>query len=176
MRAASVRQVLSALEAADARYLVVGGLAVVAHGYLRATHDLDLVLDLDADNLARAIASLEALGYRPALPVALHDLADPSSRRRWMDDKDAVVLQLVSDAHPRTPIDVFLSEPFDFAPAWAAAERLELAPGVEASFLALDDLIDMKREAGRPQDLIDIEKLLLLERERRVETAAGEEE
>jgi len=47
------------------RYLVVGGLAVVAHGHARFTGDLDLVLDLDPANALRAVETLAALDYRP---------------------------------------------------------------------------------------------------------------
>ncbi|HEX2251636.1 MAG TPA: hypothetical protein VHQ65_00040 [Thermoanaerobaculia bacterium] len=63
--AGDIEQVLKALGRAEVRYLVVGGVAVVLHGYLRATADLDLLLALDEVNVRRAVSALEALGYRP---------------------------------------------------------------------------------------------------------------
>ena len=55
------------LERADVRYLVAGGLAVVAHGYPRLTVDLDLVLALDPANTKRAFDALQSLGYYPTV-------------------------------------------------------------------------------------------------------------
>ena len=57
-----VEWILTALEEANVRYLVVGGVAVVIHGYLRTTIDLDLVLHLDRENLERALKAFETLG------------------------------------------------------------------------------------------------------------------
>jgi hypothetical protein len=65
MRLRSFEAVATALEAAAVRYLVAGGLAVNAHGYLRFTKDVDVVIQLEPDNLRRALAAVAALGYRP---------------------------------------------------------------------------------------------------------------
>ncbi|MEK6374598.1 MAG: hypothetical protein AABO58_18075 [Acidobacteriota bacterium] len=50
-----IEELLTALNAGGVRYLVVGGVAVVLHGYARATFDLDLVIELDTQNLERAL-------------------------------------------------------------------------------------------------------------------------
>ncbi|MGA3142909.1 MAG: hypothetical protein ABSF10_07675 [Verrucomicrobiota bacterium] len=70
-----------------------------------------------------------------------------------------IVLKLWSDEHRRTPVDIFVYEPFDFAAEFVQAERLEVCPGVLAPVVTLETLLKMKREAGRPQDQIDIEEL-----------------
>ena len=59
------QEIVEALNNADVRYVVAGGLAVVAQGYLRLTMDVDLVIDLDRDNLLRALNALEIDGYKP---------------------------------------------------------------------------------------------------------------
>lgn len=159
----SVEAVLRALERGGVRYLVVGGLAVVAHGVMRATQDIDLVLDLESRNVARALDALAELGYRPLVPVALAAFADAGARRSWREQKNAVVFQLFSDEHPTARIDLFLDEPFDFDAALARAARREIADRLEVSFLGLSDLIAMKERAGRPEDLADVAKLRLLE-------------
>jgi len=56
-----IEAVLDALNRARVRYLVVGGVAVVLHGYLRTTADLDLVIDLAPDNALQAVKALTAL-------------------------------------------------------------------------------------------------------------------
>jgi hypothetical protein len=53
MMIGEIEAVLDALNRAQARYLVVGGVAVVLHGYLRTTADLDLVLHLTPDNVRK---------------------------------------------------------------------------------------------------------------------------
>jgi hypothetical protein len=70
-----------------------------------------------------------------------------------------VVLKLWSDQHRRTPVDVFIYEPFDFATEWRQSEKVEVCPGVLAPVVSLATLLQMKKEAGRPQDLEDIKEL-----------------
>lgn len=155
------------LNEARVRYLVAGGLAVVAHGYVRFTDDLDIWLDLSKENLHRAIEALKTLGYRPAVPVDIEDFADENERRRWIEEKDAKVLMLFSNEHPTAGPDIFIEDPLDFDQAYKDGLRIEIAPGLETTFLGFKDLLEMKRRAGRPQDLADIAELELLEKARR---------
>lgn len=99
MKLASLEAIAVALRDAGARYLIVGGLAVAAHGYGRVTFDLDLVVQLQPDNLRRAMQALESLGYRPTLPVQTRQFADAESRDAWIRDKNMVVFQMHSDKH-----------------------------------------------------------------------------
>jgi hypothetical protein len=159
MERRSIEKIISALNDSGARYLVVGGLAVVAHGHVRFTADLDLLLDLDPQNLKKALAALRGLGYRPRLPVPAEDFNDPDIRERWVREMNLEVFSLFSDQHPATEIDLFASDPLGFNAAFERALRMEVAQGVEATIVSLPDLLKLKRAAGRPQDLLDIEKL-----------------
>lgn len=159
MTGSSVQVIIEALNGAGVRYLVVGGLAVVAHGHVRFTADIDLILDFDDDNLPRAMEVFAGLGFRPRAPVALHEFADAETRQAWIDDKGMTVFSLFSDDHPMTEVDLFVTDPIGFDDAYEGRVAMEVAPGVEATFVALDDLLRMKRSAGRPQDLVDVERL-----------------
>ena len=152
---------MAALNTANAKYLIAGGLAVNAHGYTRATHDIDLVIQLDSQNLSCAISALEGLGYRPLAPVQFKQFSDPQKREEWIAEKGLTVFGLVSSQHPQAPIDVFVTEPFNFEEEYEGALCDEFAPGVEIRFVSLDTLIAMKRKVGRPKDLDDIENLSL---------------
>ncbi len=156
MNAGSLEQIFRAL--AGVRYLVAGGLAVVAHGFVRFTNDVDLVLDLEEENCRRALEALGGLGYRPLVPVALEEFARAERRAAWAREKGAKVFQLLSDEHPRNRIDLFLEAPFDFDAAYAGATWQELG-GIRIPFVGLDELLEMKRRAGRRQDLLDVEEL-----------------
>jgi hypothetical protein len=59
MKIDDVRTILSALNDANVRYLIVGGLAVVAHGYVRFTQDIDLVVQLERENVLRAMNAFD---------------------------------------------------------------------------------------------------------------------
>lgn len=169
MELRSVEAVVGAFNAAGVRYLIVGGLAVNAHGYLRATRDLDLVIQLEASNLRRGLESLFEIGYRLAIPVSVEDIADAAKRESWRIEKGMIVLKLWSDDHRRTPIDIFVYEPFDFDAEFEKSSLNDLGNGQSARILALEALIQMKTEAGRNQDLIDIEELRRVERLRNEE-------
>ena len=159
MTRSSVEAIIQALNGARVRYLIVGGLAVVAHGHVRFTADVDLVLDLDEKNLRRALATFENLGFRPRAPVPLEDFADAEIREGWIRDKGLTVLSIFSDLHPFTEVDLFVADPLGFDEAYLQRATFEISPGVEAAFVSIDDLILMKKAAGRPQDLSDLEQL-----------------
>jgi hypothetical protein len=139
-------------------------LAVNAHGYLRATRDLDLVIQLESANLRRGLECLFEIGYRLAIPVSVEDFADASKREAWRVEKGMIVLKLWSDDHRRTPVDVFVYEPFDFSEEFEKACLSELQSGIFARIVSLEALIEMKLVAGRPHDLMDIEELRRVER------------
>lgn len=154
--------IFGALQAANVRYLVVGGVAVVLHGLPRFTADLDLIIALDAPNVLAAMSALGALGYRPRAPVPAEQIADPDIRRSWIAEKGLTVFSLWSPHHPATEIDVFVEEPFPFAPAYARALRASLGE-IEVTVASLEDLVALKRAAGRPKDLADIAALEALD-------------
>ena len=159
MRLLSFEAITEALENASVRYLVADGLAVNAHGYLRFTKDVDLVIQLESDNLRRALAALGTLGYRPAIPVSLDQFTNASQRESWARDKGMQVFQLWSDAHPETSVDIFVTEPFDFDEEYAQAVVKPLRDNLPVRFVSIPTLIRMKQLANRPQDQIDIEHL-----------------
>ena len=159
MERRSVEAIFGALNGSGSRYLVVGGLAVVAHGYVRLTADIDLGLDPDPASLRRAIEALAALGYRPRAPVEFAEFAEPEKRRQWARDKGLTVFSVFSPRHRATEVDLFLESPFDFERAYARGVRFQVGEGVEGTFVGLDDLMVMKRTAARPQDLDDVEGL-----------------
>jgi len=159
MESRSINAIIQSLNQHQVRYLIVGGLAVVAHGHIRFTADVDLVLAIDTPNLASAIGAIKSLGYIPRVPVAIEEFQNAESRRRWATEKQMKVFSLFSDVHPKTTIDLFLEPPFDFDGAFSRAIEIEVAPGIPARFCGFDDLIELKRQAGRPLDLDDIEKL-----------------
>ena len=159
MEVRSVEAVVKALNEAEVEYIIVGGVAVNAHGFVRMTRDLDLVLRLDRENIILGLNTLFKAGYQMAIPVSAEDFATPETRDQWRKEKNMIVLKLWSDIHRRTPIDIFVYEPFEFATEIQRLIRMELSPEISAPIVSLETLLMMKREADRPQDLIDIQEL-----------------
>ncbi|MEO9198931.1 MAG: hypothetical protein ABI206_09285 [Antricoccus sp.] len=154
----NVREIFAALNHAKVDYVVVGGLAVILHGYLRATADLDLAVGLAPDNSRRAMQSLASIGLQPRLPVAMADFADPAKRREWLEQRNMLVFPLWDPANPLRSVDVFIDEPIAFDSLLRDAVRKDL-DGISVPIASIDHLIDMKRRAGRTRDLEDIDKL-----------------
>ncbi|MGL4401748.1 MAG: nucleotidyl transferase AbiEii/AbiGii toxin family protein [Luteolibacter sp.] len=159
----SIESVVKALNEAGVEYIIVGGVAVNAHGFVRMTRDLDIVVRLDQENIALALNTLFDVGYQMAIPASAEDFATPLIRDQWRSEKNMIVLKLWSDLHRRTPIDIFVYEPFEFAEEIQQLIRMDLSPGVSAPIVSLKTLLAMKREADRPQDHIDIEELQRIE-------------
>jgi len=162
MKKAGFDAIVHALNEAQVPFLIVGGIAVIHHGYGRVTQDVDVVMRLEKEIIDRAFRALERIGYLPAIPISAAEFSDPLLREQWRREKNMKVLRFWSDRHRETPLDIFITEPFDFDREFVAADVCESAPGQPARIVSLATLLDMKRSAARPQDLADIDEINLL--------------
>ena len=160
----NLREIFKALADEDADYVVVGGFAVIMHGHLRATRDLDLVIGLSPDNCRRGLMALSKLGMRPRLPVAMEDFADPAKREDWVTNRNMLVFQLWDPLNPERSVDVFVREPIEFARLLEDAAVKDL-DGVPIPVASIRHLIQLKQAAGRSRDLDDIRALREIARE-----------
>lgn len=154
----NVREIFRTLNEADVDYVVVGGMAVILHGYLRATADLDLVLGLAPENCARGLAVLSALGLTPRLSLAIEDFADPDKRREWAEHCNMPVFALWDPNNPLRSLDLFVEEPLAFDQMLREAD-VKSIDGLAVRVASIEHLIEMKQSAGRARDLDDIAKL-----------------
>jgi predicted nucleotidyltransferase len=150
--------VFAALDEAGVRFVIVGGLAVVAHGHARLTVDTDLVIDLDEEPAVRAMDALVALGLEARAPVDPRQFADPKARRSWIEDKGMLVFSFFDPRDQVPELDVFVEYPVPFEELFARSVEKTVG-GRPVRVASIDDLIGMKRRAGRPKDLEDIEEL-----------------
>ncbi|MBI2788071.1 MAG: hypothetical protein HYX59_05255 [Elusimicrobia bacterium] len=155
--------VFLALNEAGARYVVVGGLAVVLHGHLRLTADVDIVLDLEPVSARKAMEALKAIGLKARAPVDPAAFADPSQRESWIAGKNMTVFSLHSPADPLLILDLFVRYPIPFEDLWSRSRTIDLK-GVKIQVASIDDLIAMKRAAARPLDMSDVEALEALKK------------
>jgi hypothetical protein len=154
--------VFEALNDLQVRYVVVGGLATVLHGYARLTADIDLIVDLEPEEIRKGIDALIKHGMIPRLPVDPYDFAKPDIRRHWIEEKNMRVFSMWKPDEPLLSVDLFVEHPIEFDLMWSRAAVIALGP-VSVRIASIPDLIALKRLANRPQDLIDIEKLTEIE-------------
>jgi hypothetical protein len=143
---------LRRLSRAGVDYVVVGGIAVAFQGYGRATKDLDITYATNAGNLQRLGEVLVAVNARlRGIGEDLPFVPDGRMLRRTS------ILTLDTDDGG---LDLLVAPPG--APSYAALRRradVVTLEGAEVRIASLDHLLAMKRAAGRPQDLVDIEAL-----------------
>jgi len=151
--------VFKQLNAADVRYVVVGGVATILHGYVRATTDIDLIVDLQIDEAEKAIETLSGEGYKPRIPVQAMEFADNNKRKQWIETKGMTVFSMFHPEQPGLSIDLFAQHPIPFDELWERSQVFDV-DGTGIRVCSLDDLIMLKQLAGRNKDMDDIEKLL----------------
>ncbi len=135
---------VAALEAAQARYILIGGYAVAYHGHLRGTDDFDIWAEPTAENFTRVLAAAEAYGESVA-DLRGYDYTRPLNFHLGGDRFYIDVINHIAGVR--------------FADAWPRAIRATLQ-GQPTWVISLDDLIAAKRATDRAQDRADLEGLL----------------
>ncbi len=120
-----------------------------------------------APSFCASVQSAVVAMYNPILSRHYGKAQHRIGRKEWMDQKGMTVFSLFSPDHPVTEIDLFVDPPLVFEEAYSRAVHLEVAPGINATFCSIDDLIDLKSKAGRPRDLDDISQLIKIRDSRR---------
>jgi hypothetical protein len=147
-----LRQLLEQLVESEISFIMVGGLAVNAWGYIRATRDIDIVPDPDRDNLDRLDGLLKSLGGRVDVEGRLLD-SDAISTFLRTGDRTLVVTELgridVLQGLPQIP-------PFRVLATEATDVDMN---GLVVRVCSLGHLLDMKRASDRPRDRDDLDAL-----------------
>ena len=158
--------IFQALNTAGVRYVVVGGLATVLHGYARLTADVDLAVDLAPEEASRVIQTLAAIGFRPQAPVDPKAFADRTTREQWAREKHMRAFSLIDPANPMRVVDLLLEHVVPFEDLWAHSQEVSIQT-TKIRIASIDHLITLKRQAGRPQDLADAEQLEMIRQRKR---------
>jgi hypothetical protein len=137
------RSIVAALDRDAVDYAVVGALALAVHGFPRATTDIDLLVQ-PAD-LDRALGAIEPLGYR--------------FRAEPMRFRSGISVQRVTRVEGSEHLMVgFLLVGERLHAAWDSRTRIASEEG-SIVVISREALVAMKALAGRPQDLVDLQRL-----------------
>jgi hypothetical protein len=150
---AGQRELLVALVRANVHFVVIGGYAVAAHGYERATRDVDIVFATDLENCERFASVLRRLDAH----VRVADLPAPDGQitGEWLASGGHFVF---ATAHGLLDALSWIAG-LDHSTLDSRALTVELADGTELRVCSYEDLVSMKRVADRPRDREDLHEL-----------------
>jgi predicted nucleotidyltransferase len=140
-------RILTDLNRAGVRYVLIGGIALIRHGVARATRDIDAVIESTEENLDRVRALTAEWGAtRPdGSPIPVESIA---------------VGRMIHLATPHGDLDLLAerASPLTFAELLARSDTRRV-DGTEAPICSLADLVALKRIASRERDLTDLSEL-----------------
>jgi len=142
-----LEELIDVLVANDVEYALCGGLALAVHGYSRFTKDIDLLVR--REDVERAVRVAGDLGYTVDAGEIPFDAQGPHSRTVRRISK--------VDGNALLTLDLVIL-PDWLADVWRTRESFEWE-GRRITVVSRAGLVEMKRVAGRPQDLADLDRL-----------------
>lgn len=151
------QEIFEALNKAKINYLVCGGAAVVLFGSPRLTADLDLIVSLDKENLENLYNALTKLGYALKIPIKKEEFTQKETLQKLAKEKNMKVVSFYNLKDPFEIIDIGVNLP-GISEILKNKEHIRVKNS-DIPIISIDDLIKMKKDLARPQDLIDVENL-----------------
>ena len=147
-----IHRVLQAMKLHKVKYAIAGGWAVALHGAVRGTIDLDLLVVLTLNNLERAQMALNSTGLQSRLPLVAKDVFE--FREEYIRNQKMLAWRFVNPLNQAEVVDLLIIEDLQDMATTTVRIGKDQIP-----IVALEDLIQMKKRSGRPQDLEDIKAL-----------------
>jgi len=147
-----INTVCNAFQEANISYAVVGGYAVALHGAPRGTFDIDFVIRWSLANLEKVEKVLSHLGLVSRIPVDAKTIF--TFRNEYIQNKNLIAWNFYNPVKLNEQVDIVIH--YDLAKA--KTKTIHTRSG-KIKLLSKQDLISMKRESGRPQDIEDIRAL-----------------
>lgn len=158
-----IAELLQSLSEGQVQYVLVGGLAVQLHGFMRSTVDIDLVLAMNDKNLVSFIDVVKRFGLMPSIPVPIESLRNAAQIEQWHREKGMLAFALREPQIGGGVVDVLVRPEVPFEKLRKNAVIGELF-SQQIWIASIDDLLTMKRSANRPKDRLDIEALEKIKR------------
>jgi hypothetical protein len=140
----------------------VGGIAVNLLGSLRSTADMDILVEMSDENLAKIVRILKKGGYRVKQPVDPMGIADSKTRQDWIENKHMKTFNFYKEDQLKE-VDIIIESPVTYEDAKKDVIRLK-AGDIVIPVVSINNLVKMKKNTGRSIDRLDIEELRKIQR------------
>jgi len=150
-------EILREFQKAQVRYIIVGGIAVNLLGSLRSTADIDILVEMSDNNLAKVVQILKKKGYGVKQPVDPMEIADEKTRKDWIKNKHMKAFNFYKEKELKE-VDIIIESPISFGEAAKNAVKIK-SGDIVLPVISIDNLIKMKKGTGRSIDKLDIEEL-----------------
>jgi len=155
-------EILREFQKKKVKYVLVGGIALNLHGGERATHDMDILVEMSDDNLTKVVSILKGKGYRIKQPVDPMGIADRKTRDDWIRNKNMKAFNFYKEDEMEE-VDIIIDSPVKYPEAQKDAVRIRSGP-LTMPVISIKKLIKMKKNTGRPTDQLDIAMLKEIEK------------
>lgn len=149
--------ILKAFNKKRVKYVLVGGIAVNLLGSLRTTSDMDILVEMSDENLAKIVKILKAEGYKVKQPVDPMGIANAALRHDWIHNKNMKAFNFYKDEEFKE-VDLIIETPVSYETAKKTAVYVSCGR-MRLPVISIDNLIKMKRKSGRAIDNADIGEL-----------------
>lgn len=154
-------EILRDFQRQKVKYVIVGGIAMNLLGSFRNTADLDVLVEMSDLNLAKVIGILKKHGYRVKNPVDPMGIADAAIRKDWIENRHMRALNFYKN--DLREVDILIDTPVDFKKAKVTAKKIKCG-SIVLPVISIDNLLKMKRAAGRMIDKSDIAELKVIKK------------
>lgn len=151
-------KIFRALNKAKVKYLVIGGVAVNLHGYLRFTGDLDLLILLNEKNLKKIDGVMKKLKYSERLPVSILTLSNQTQVKKWLKEKNMKAYTFNPPKNNPLQIDIVIEDSLKFE-FYDRRKNIKKMGALQIPVVSIQDIIKMKKKAHRDKDMIDLKIL-----------------
>lgn len=145
-------EVCKTLDKSRVKYAVVGGYALALHGIVRATMDVDLVIQINKSQLNMVEKALNSINLTSRIPVnadQVYDFLD-----EYIKNKNLIAWSFIDLRNPSKVVDILLTENLKNI----KTKKISIS-SQKIVVASLKDLLAMKKKSSRPKDLIDIDEI-----------------
>lgn len=150
-------KVVNALKDNKVNYAITGGYAVALHGAVRATVDIDIVVNISKGSFKKAEKALNSIRLQSKLPVNSEDVFN--FRKEYIENRNMIAWSFVNDFDPTELVDIIITQDLKKI----KTKRVKIIDSI-INIVSIDDLIKIKEKSNRPQDIEDIKSLRKLKK------------
>lgn len=148
-------KVIRQLEKHKIPYAIAGGYALALHGIVRATMDVDLILNLKKSDFVKFEKAMKELSLQSRLPLLAEQVID--FRKEYIQERNLIAWSFINFKDPTEVVDVILLEDLN------KVKTIKVSVGdKKVNVITLKELERMKKQSGRAQDLVDLESINMI--------------